>query len=130
MECILSSCGLNLYSWSASFAASCDESCDFKNATCANYLKNKAFVLFTANICSRNEVSSICAIKPAQDYKYKKLARPQERKFRLFRASFVLAVLKYNWILESCAGFNAQIDETSLREHIFAVNKTKSLFLS
>ena len=38
----------------------------------------------------------VCAIKPAQDSKYKKLARPQERKFRLFRASFVLAVLKYN----------------------------------
>jgi hypothetical protein len=81
---------------SPGFAASCDESCDFKNATCANYLKNTYFVLLMANICSRNEVSSICALKPAQDSKYKKLARPQERKFRLFRASFVLAVLKYN----------------------------------
>jgi hypothetical protein len=67
MQCILSSCGLNVYSWSASFAASCDESCDFKNATCANFLKNKDFVLIMANIRHRNEVSSICALKPAQD---------------------------------------------------------------
>ena len=93
------------------------------------YLKNKYFVLFMANICTRNEVSSIFAIKPAQDSSIQlylstartKLARKRRNLRSCGRASFLY--------LESCAGFIAQIDETSLREHIFAVNKTKSLFL-
>jgi hypothetical protein len=82
-----------------------------------------------ANICTRNEVSSIFAIKPAQDSSIQlylstartKLARKRRNLRSCGRASFLK--------LESCAGFIAQIDETSLRVHIFAMNKKKSLFL-
>jgi hypothetical protein len=49
-----------------------------------------------------------------------KLARKRRNLRSCGRESFLY--------LESCAGFNAQIDETSLRVHIFAINKTKYLF--
>ena len=59
--------------------------------------KIKDFVLFMANICTRNEVSSIFAIKPAQDSSIQlylstartKLARKRRNLCSCGRASFL-----------------------------------------